>query len=415
MSETNVGITQLIVENETYTGRWVSGTSDGLKILVQNEGITSQVQTDEIYNRVYPIYFKPYEMNCQGFPHIEMGGDNVKFTELDGVQERLLVVNHTLTYNGGFASKFLTNAPLSDIAETNPFKTSTTTISKELNNKIVRVETTLDGKIELKVSQEDYTGEVIASLINVSPTEVAINAQHIKLEGLVTANNNFKVLLDGSIEAVNGKFSGNISGSSISASSINIGGKFSVDTLGNLVASNATLSGSITATKMVSPTGNDYYGEIGISGGFVGLGLFDLRYGNDAFFEVLEVSNGGGFILRDKNNISRLTAGQLSTSLTHYNGVPMIRGWNDVVEIKDFSDISRCLMNSVGTTLKDSMDVIRFYFDGSSLSLRDTQNSNRIFINDGFTSVSSPDGLTFLSVNNGSVELYVNGVMVESW
>ncbi len=39
---------------------------------------------------------------------------------------------------------------------------------------------------------------------------VHIGADNISLEGIVTANNNFKVLEDGSIEAVNGKFKGNI-------------------------------------------------------------------------------------------------------------------------------------------------------------------------------------------------------------
>ena len=39
---------------------------------------------------------------------------------------------------------------------------------------------------------------------------VHVGADHISLEGLVTANQNFKILADGSMEAVNGKFSGQI-------------------------------------------------------------------------------------------------------------------------------------------------------------------------------------------------------------
>jgi len=68
----------------------------------------------------------------------------------------------------------------------------------------------LDGEISSKVSTTDYTGTTIASKINQSPTTVKIDAQHIQLEGLVTVNNRFKVLLDGSIEALNAKLGGEL-------------------------------------------------------------------------------------------------------------------------------------------------------------------------------------------------------------
>ena len=54
----------------------------------------------------------------------------------------------------------------------------------------------------------------IISEINQSPEQVSIEASKISLEGLVTANQNFKILTDGSIEAKNGKFIGTIEGSS---------------------------------------------------------------------------------------------------------------------------------------------------------------------------------------------------------
>lgn len=54
----------------------------------------------------------------------------------------------------------------------------------------------------------------VISKINDSPEEITIQAERIKFEGLVTANENFKILEDGSIEAQNAKFSGNVIGSS---------------------------------------------------------------------------------------------------------------------------------------------------------------------------------------------------------
>lgn len=66
---------------------------------------------------------------------------------------------------------------------------------------------------------------------------ISIKAKNISLEGLVTANSNFKVLLDGSIEAVNGKFSGSINAESGTISSdlevqgLNVSGDLTADTL----------------------------------------------------------------------------------------------------------------------------------------------------------------------------------------
>lgn len=64
--------------------------------------------------------------------------------------------------------------------------------------------------IESKVSQTDYNGNQIASLINQSATTVDINAEHINLNGAVTANNNFKVNTDGTIEAKGATIDGTV-------------------------------------------------------------------------------------------------------------------------------------------------------------------------------------------------------------
>ena len=65
-------------------------------------------------------------------------------------------------------------------------------------------------EISLKVS----TNEVI-SAINLSTEGVKIQAPKIQLEGVVTANSYFKILEDGSMEAVNGTFTGNLSAGTI--------------------------------------------------------------------------------------------------------------------------------------------------------------------------------------------------------
>ena len=62
-----------------------------------------------------------------------------------------------------------------------------------------------DGKLALigvSVDETDADGNRVSV--------VKLTGDHIKLEGLVTANENFKILEDGSIEAKNGKFTGEI-------------------------------------------------------------------------------------------------------------------------------------------------------------------------------------------------------------
>lgn len=243
---------------------------------------------------------------------------------------------------------------------------------RDNTNRIVANESELVQQANLiatKVSQTDFNGNTISSLINQTATTIKIQAQKIQLEGLVTANNNFKVLLDGSIEAVNGKFSGNINGGTI-----NIGSRFSVDASGNLVASNATLSGSITATKMVAPNGADYYGEIGVTSGLVGFGLFDLRYSTEAFFEVLEISGGNGFRIRDKFNRSRFEVG------LDYSYIPDQNGYY------------RFSATSSQTVLKDHLNAIRVQITNTATILYSGNTSNYLIVNN--------DGIFVIRNNN---------------
>src|SRR5574344_611652 len=74
--------------------------------------------------------------------------------------------------------------------------------------------TQLESSSHFKMNQNEIEAKVnkdgIISSINLSPEEIKIKAEKIKLEGLVTANENFKILLDGSIEANKGTFKGDI-------------------------------------------------------------------------------------------------------------------------------------------------------------------------------------------------------------
>lgn len=73
----------------------------------------------------------------------------------------------------------------------------------ELNTKIEQT----NQEIKLMASKKVGKDEIIAS-INLTPEKAKILAKLIELEGIVTANQNFKILTDGSMEAKNGKFTG---------------------------------------------------------------------------------------------------------------------------------------------------------------------------------------------------------------
>ena len=83
---------------------------------------------------------------------------------------------------------------------------------------------------EIKVTTDNITSTVnkkvgytdVISAINQSAESVAIKANKIKLEGLVTANKNFTIDSYGNMSANNGKFTGTITGSTISGSTIEI-------------------------------------------------------------------------------------------------------------------------------------------------------------------------------------------------
>jgi len=142
------------------------------------------------------------------------------------------------------------------------------------------IEASLNGVLLNYVSKDG-----IVSAINLSDELIQIEASKIKLEGVVTVNGNFKVGLDGSIKAKNGRFQGAISGSNISlggnantgyivvyngsggeigrwdkngisvkSGSFNIGNKFVVGTDGKLKATDGEFTGDISGSTITGGT-----------------------------------------------------------------------------------------------------------------------------------------------------------------
>lgn len=108
-------------------------------------------------------------------------------------------------------------------------------------------------------------------------TVVKLTADNIKLEGLVTANGNFKILEDGSIEAKNGKFSGEIN-----AAKGNIG-KFVIDNGNIITKGQGSLQIGTDDFKNVFSTKSEKRKlkvQAGIGGSIVGEYAFNYRQNN---------------------------------------------------------------------------------------------------------------------------------------
>lgn len=168
---------------------------------------------------------------------------------------------------------------------------------------------------------------------------VKIKADHIQLEGIVTANGNFKILEDGSIETINGKFTGEIN-----ATSGKIGG-FIIGT--NSITAEGGYAGSNvdggTSKFFLYSSGDgflgfrDKYRWVGMgldtmpAGAAVGSCL--LRISNDAPLEYFD--NYGAYInvSGGRNNIGLLMYGDIRANARGYhslNGTVVIDGADEL-------------------------------------------------------------------------------------
>lgn len=178
--------------------------------------------------------YRPYEAQSIGLPYIEVG-DVLQFATDDTVVG--YVLQRTLTGIQALRDEF--EAPGSEEREQNfgvnkeiiqlQGKTAilkrnveevSATVS-DLEEDLTGEISVLAGQVVLKVDSEGNIGYVeLDTDPDTDLTAITIKADNIELEGLTTINGNFKVLEDGTIEAVDGKFRGTISGSRITGSEI---------------------------------------------------------------------------------------------------------------------------------------------------------------------------------------------------
>lgn len=208
ISQYKIGNSHYISKVSAQDGDLVFGDDDGETYYVNPDNILFQDRTDvmrlcyklsdlNIYNDLKLNDFILIDDQYLGsFFEIEIDGNTYY-----GVYQ----YDNATYYQEENIGKWITNI---NVQLENKEEASTEIIGTPDNiREIKRVIDYQNGEISQTVRKDD-----VISSINQSAEQIDIDASKINLNGVVTANNNFKILSDGSMEAVNGKFiNGNIS------------------------------------------------------------------------------------------------------------------------------------------------------------------------------------------------------------
>lgn len=169
---------------------------------------------EEIWEQVKGFLYRPVPvLKFFGDPRLDPG-DIIALQDLSGTVHSVPVMSIRCEYDGGV----ITRVAAKGKAKTDYYQGPVVRETKRLYSRIVKRQ----NAIELSISEID--GDKIIALINLSASEAHIKAPKIKLEGTVTANQNFKVLEDGSIEAVNATISGTFKAGTLNVNKVILSG-----------------------------------------------------------------------------------------------------------------------------------------------------------------------------------------------
>lgn len=201
---TETALAQTIIDLDTANDNLVSSSNYRKNLIIDD--LRTQAQT-YLNNNLYPQINYEIESHLEEITEI---GDTVKVRH-----ERMGI--DMLAYVISYEFNVLTNKYQK--VEFGTLKPHLKSLINELERRIYSVTKGVDtvstlieqmnDQIVLKIDDNGRIGLFRLGRDQYG-TEVFIKADNIRLEGLITANGYFKVLEDGSIEAVNGKFKGHI-------------------------------------------------------------------------------------------------------------------------------------------------------------------------------------------------------------
>lgn len=198
-----------------------------------------------------------------------------------GIQTSISSLQQTLQSN--YSTTTQMNTAIKASADGIQSTVSSQYVTKNTHNNDLTTVNSSISTVSQKANKIDWlitSGSTSSSLsltqnaLNAIAQNITLTANKINLHGLVTANNNFKILSDGSIEAKNAKFSGDITGAtftsrnevfkvlddgSVETSYLNVGEELSTDVLNVSSISNPAYPSVLTrnCTVYISPSYTD--------------------------------------------------------------------------------------------------------------------------------------------------------------
>lgn len=215
----NKNYTLTRITNTTDIEELTVGNDEGMCLFMNNPYLNQVVLTD-LYEKLKNIEYAPFNMNWQGDLSLDLG-DKIAVIDMKGVVREHPILAINFNYNGGLTSVLQAQG---ETSVTNTYKKPTTQQEQEIiatKKKVVKIEKDA-GELYVVVydSENNSSIRLTEKLLEAIAEEITLQAKNIKLEGYTTINDKFKVLEDGTMEAVDGKFTGTIEGTNIQGSNI---------------------------------------------------------------------------------------------------------------------------------------------------------------------------------------------------
>lgn len=273
----------------------------------------------------------------------------------------------------------------------------------EMNSAITQSANLITTEVSKKVGSDE-----IISKINQSAEQISISASKIKFEGLVTANNNFKILTDGSIEAKNANISGDITatsltlGSNVKIGTGNISGLSKVATSGSY----SDLSGKPTIpTSVTQLTGGAnilYADNVSISSATTSNGVTKqtITVGSKTYTSI----TSGDFVLTNVGLGTNTTDGSKSYTLISKDG--LLTAKNAIIYGTVYATNGKFTGTVSGSTIEGgTINVNNKFIVDSNGAVKINGNDDTSSINFGEAFAVSNKGLSATSGNFESLKV----------
>ncbi|MBR4972811.1 MAG: hypothetical protein IKY59_07560, partial [Oscillospiraceae bacterium] len=161
-----------------------------------------------LWQRLQGFTYTPTpNLSFQGDPRLDPG-DVITMEDSYGNSARVPIMSITHEYDGGLLTRIAAQGQRKTESYEGPVMREVKRTTAQILKKANEIE------LSVKSLDESLEGDALIARINISEGLVKIQAQNIRLEGIVTANQNFRILTDGSMAAVNGTFAGRVEATS---------------------------------------------------------------------------------------------------------------------------------------------------------------------------------------------------------